>query len=593
LTPSTSSSTPPASKSAEDPFAPSAQDEEQESIRQTIPTGEQTADEIFGPSQEDPSPIPGAFPDIETPRGEVPSEPSTSTGLAVGAGAAAVATGAGVAAAANGNFDEYFGGPAHQRTPSEQVADFDSAFASMKKEVPTNGTSQGGVQEFPDIQEIDNEEESSDDDDVPMRFEDNFASPKKTVEPSPGVAETKENTKEPVDEAASAVPSYLQAPRPELKTTGSAASSLPGFEPQASPPTYQSTVPDENPTHFPREYQNLLPERDTTVSPPPASTSSPPATYGPEVGHAQNQDDQTSRQVEGSLPPIQSTPFDFDSAFAGVAPAQGDEDSDDEDDNPFKPSQTQAPEFDPTFDTPVQSRSTTAASQPIPTAQLNGSPQVSQNDQFFDFNKSQTETLAATTSGTAAGTAPISHDWEDIFSGLSSNKHNIKTESDGSGEKYNIKTGFGDDELASQSKAGPSDLNDPAPNALKQTTSIGPDVNAYTTAQSVEASKDPTPEPPPPQTPTQAQFSPPALTTTSPDTPVAAKTTEASPERPALGRAISTTSEHDDPILKRLTAMGWSRTDSLAALEKYDYNIDKVGFPPFLGFDERSRTKID
>jgi hypothetical protein len=28
--------------------------------------------------------------------------------------------------------------------------------------------------------------------------------------------------------------------------------------------------------------------------------------------------------------------------------------------------------------------------------------------------------------------------------------------------------------------------------------------------------------------------------------------------------------------LKRLTAMGWNREESLAALEKFDYNIDKV-----------------
>ncbi|KAI9726391.1 MAG: hypothetical protein M1834_009054 [Cirrosporium novae-zelandiae] len=45
-------------------------------------------------------------------------------------------------------------------------------------------------------------------------------------------------------------------------------------------------------------------------------------------------------------------------------------------------------------------------------------------------------------------------------------------------------------------------------------------------------------------------------------------------EAPKLDRTLTT--EHDDPILKRLTAMGYPRDDSVAALEKFDYNLDKV-----------------
>jgi epidermal growth factor receptor substrate 15 len=47
---------------------------------------------------------------------------------------------------------------------------------------------------------------------------------------------------------------------------------------------------------------------------------------------------------------------------------------------------------------------------------------------------------------------------------------------------------------------------------------------------------------------------------------------------PLTGRALTTEGEHDDPILKHLTGMGYSRTDSLAALEKYDYNLERVRF---------------
>jgi epidermal growth factor receptor substrate 15 len=49
-----------------------------------------------------------------------------------------------------------------------------------------------------------------------------------------------------------------------------------------------------------------------------------------------------------------------------------------------------------------------------------------------------------------------------------------------------------------------------------------------------------------------------------------------SPQMPQLGRAISTGTEHDDPILKKLTAMGYGRNEALSALEKFDYDINKV-----------------
>ncbi|KAL6871227.1 endocytic protein [Trichoderma novae-zelandiae] len=45
---------------------------------------------------------------------------------------------------------------------------------------------------------------------------------------------------------------------------------------------------------------------------------------------------------------------------------------------------------------------------------------------------------------------------------------------------------------------------------------------------------------------------------------------------PAPGRALTEAGEHDDPILKNLTSMGYSRADALAALEKYDYNLERA-----------------
>ena len=48
------------------------------------------------------------------------------------------------------------------------------------------------------------------------------------------------------------------------------------------------------------------------------------------------------------------------------------------------------------------------------------------------------------------------------------------------------------------------------------------------------------------------------------------------PEPPKLARAISEGTEHDDPILKRLTSMGYPRPLAVSALEKYDYDLQKV-----------------
>ncbi|KAI1381600.1 hypothetical protein F4677DRAFT_403559 [Hypoxylon crocopeplum] len=43
-----------------------------------------------------------------------------------------------------------------------------------------------------------------------------------------------------------------------------------------------------------------------------------------------------------------------------------------------------------------------------------------------------------------------------------------------------------------------------------------------------------------------------------------------------VGRALSDEGKHDDPIVKNLTGMGYSRTDAVNALEKYDYNLERA-----------------
>lgn len=48
-------------------------------------------------------------------------------------------------------------------------------------------------------------------------------------------------------------------------------------------------------------------------------------------------------------------------------------------------------------------------------------------------------------------------------------------------------------------------------------------------------------------------------------------------ERPSFtGRALTEEGKHDDPMVKNLTGMGYSRTDAVNALEKYDYNLERA-----------------
>ncbi|XP_044724641.1 cytoskeletal-regulatory complex EF hand domain-containing protein [Hirsutella rhossiliensis] len=42
------------------------------------------------------------------------------------------------------------------------------------------------------------------------------------------------------------------------------------------------------------------------------------------------------------------------------------------------------------------------------------------------------------------------------------------------------------------------------------------------------------------------------------------------------GRALTEHGEHDDPMVKNLTSMGYSRADAVTALEKYDYNLERA-----------------
>ncbi|KAI1271522.1 hypothetical protein F5Y07DRAFT_392693 [Xylaria sp. FL0933] len=108
------------------------------------------------------------------------------------------------------------------------------------------------------------------------------------------------------------------------------------------------------------------------------------------------------------------------------------------------------------------------------------------------------------------------------------------------------------------------------------TASATPIANTSTTAGSA---KNPTP---PNNDEWDALFTdlPPAKDSTTEKSTEESKspTQNLSPERPSFaGRALTDEGKHDDPMVKNLTGMGYSRADAVNALEKYDYNLERVG----------------
>lgn len=427
----------------------------------------------------------------------------------------------------NSNFDDFFGGPARPRSDSEKAADLDSAFSTLKKAPITNGDTNTSSSEFPPIRELEPGDESDDSSETPMAFDDNF----NTTSPPrpPKIAETESSRNAEPAPVASAVPGYLQPQQPALGSTPSVGSSLPGIEAQTSPPGYDESVVRDDPSHFPPEFKGLLSRREDPTSPPTAGNTTAPEAAASHVqsGYGPEHDNKQILREQGPPMPPQKhfTSDDFDFAFADMnmsaAPVEDDEDDDTFD--AFRSSHNAAIDFDPTFDSPRQSKSTNATIPPsssMYSSVTNG--QASQTDsnhagkpapsRNFSFDREPPVANTNPTASTPSAPPPVntSHDWDAIFAGLDT----------------------------------------PAPDAEDD---FGPPPPLAATSPTTTSSKATAASPPPPPAPRSPQ-----------------------PERPVLGRALTQGTEHDDPILKRLTAMGWSREDSLAALEKFDYNIDKV-----------------
>jgi len=196
---------------------------------------------------------------------------------------------------------------------------------------------------------------------------------------------------------------------------------------------------------------------------------------------------------------------------------------------------------------------------------------------FFNLGSSQFGTpQAQPAQRQAPALAAQTDDWDDLFNGLDNSKNAgpssaqhrpNNTASTTSTDPFAFDA-FEPRPVADTQRAGPPQM--PPRQAYAPPT--GPPLPSQPQRQQQQQQQY---APPPPQSQQPKLYSPPPSRFASP--PAATTQQQQQPIRPdAPGRALSAGTEHDDPILKSLTSMGYKRNDALKALEKFDYNIDAV-----------------
>jgi len=406
-------------------------------------------------------------------------------------------------------------------TPAATKDDFDSAFAGFgsenqakesSKDDPfgssTRAPTNGGSSEFPEIKYLEPEDSDSEDE-TDRGFDDDFTAA------SPPQAQSHASNAGVSAEAAAV------------------AAGLPSIEAQKSPPTYEES---DKPSHggqgehsdsnqFPPEFGGLLPSReDPTNSPPPAETSATqpavaevreiqPTVHTPPANGTSSLGSFPAPPVssaQASAPASSKNAFDDFDEFDDLAEAKEADKAGSEFD--FESNEPSS-EFNPAFDSPTASMTTTmTSSQQTPVAASRSLHQDSNGFGGFAPSVSTSSAFAGADSGVSSIQQTPSnsqHDWDAIFSGLDGSKT--------------------------------VDTSLPASDPWVTSTSNG------STATPAET------------------------TTAAPSVP--ASKPLAVPDR---GGALTPGTEHDDPILKRLTGMGYPRMQALDALEKFDYDINRA-----------------
>ncbi|KAI9684669.1 MAG: hypothetical protein M1829_000043 [Trizodia sp. TS-e1964] len=469
------------------------------------------------------------------------------------------------------DFDAAFAGFGAPKSPQERQNTGDSSADSTG--TGSKGEAKYTKDEFPPITEIGHDDES--DSNSERGFDDNFTSTSPSQKhPSLSKNQNKSSSR-PITAGANESQADIFGSRPAFTHAASTSSQPPPANAQKPPPTYDQAVPiatnadgsrrDVN--QFPPEFTGLLPARqDPTASQgPPEKAFGSPMTggqtlFGGLTASSKGAPSTAPTTFASSSPPLSNTPLstapsdayqsavshpsggkgpspqapqashpvqspydndDFEKEFGDLTDAKEADERAEEDYGVSSLHREGLDEFNPVFDSPIASKSNTMASQ-----QSSGST-ARPEDSFSDFEQNISNPTQVTVPAAKAPPQPSNNshqDWDAIFAGLDT-----------------------------PSAAAPRPAGDVLP--------IQPVI------------------PPKEQANTPLGGNPGGLISL-PNIPNRAggegTSSSSTAKAPQLGRALSSGTEHDDPILKKLTGMGYPRDAALGALEKFDYNIDKA-----------------
>ncbi|KAI9795955.1 MAG: hypothetical protein M1833_006603 [Piccolia ochrophora] len=509
----------------------------------------------FGAPSHDPGSIPGAFPGAfpgeTTPPAQQPSitestlwerkqgsadPPESSLNARSESYSQDTAQANGPASASSkDDFDAAFAG----FTAPKQAVDRQNSGISASDSVAGPGPSSNRLnKEFPPIEEFGNDDDSESASE--QGFDDNFTSASPHRRQDSGIQEGHQGPPAQLTPATGDERNGMLSARPPLGQTNSATSSLlPSPGAQTSPPTYDETVTVEKghreSNQFPPEFTGLLPSRDDPTSP------------------------------EGSPEQVFTSSMNGGQVAFGEASLQDKEEPRNAPQNFAASPQPNMPSYVPI------GRQSSTASQPSVSQTVSSSdarppapPAKVQLDDDFDkdfadlADAQEADEKGEENLGMQNRNAEDFDDFNPVFDSPSvSTLDRYPPEHSAAGSADTKTNGFNEFE---QNVSGPvrSSSLTQAPQAQSAATSEDWDA--------IFAGLDSKPE----DVSTGLQGA-------GPKASLSPHEGAASSSRPnQLPRALSTGTEHDDPILKKLTSMGYPREASLGALEKYDYNIDKA-----------------
>lgn len=430
----------------------------------------------------------------------------------------------------NGRGDPFSPAGNDQPRPGQKV-DFDAAFAGFgsnrQNTEPSgssgepNGAASKFNKEFPPIEDLSRDDDS--DSASEQGFADNFTSASPQQHRS-SVGQSQ--APQPIATSASGDASHdeLYAAPPPTTRLDSNVGGLPSPTAQKSPPSYDSTVSPHRSgsNQFPPEFGGLLPARADPTSPP--TSQSPEKSFAsPAGGHGA-------------------------ALFGGSSAA--------------KPTAASPPPADTPSSTVPSDAYHSAVSQPPSDTTAQPQPKSAFNDDFdagFDDLTDAKEADDKTDDDLFASQHREGFDeFNPVFDSPAASKANtMQSQQTPTGKAHGGEDSFSDFEHLSRSFGQPAA---PQPAASSQ------DWDAI--FSNMESSQDKSSQQAP------SDFSKSVFDSLDHNEGVGSSTKSAA--MPQLGRAISTGTEHDDPILKKLTGMGYSRDAALGALEKFDYDINKV-----------------